>query len=157
MSQGEDFLSFLELVSNSFDTFIVNKINWNIPRPFPSSREKGRAMFRLSIKYVQFQKKNTDEAEFQIYKLRKFNLNYNKKKTMTITTADCITFISTLDFGHPSAMPPVLCCVGGLVPLQVQKTTPWTTLLPHHWGSASIGERTMQKRPQNECQIWRFI
>lgn len=47
-------------------------------------------MFRLSIKYVQFQKKNTDEAEFQIYKLRKFNLNNNKKKTMTITTADCI-------------------------------------------------------------------
>lgn len=62
-----------------------------------------------------------------------------------------------LDFGHPSAMPPVLCCFGGLVPLQVQKTTPWTTLPACHWGSAPIGERTIQKCPQNECQIWRFI
>lgn len=65
MSQGEDFLSFLELVSNSFDTFIVNKINWNIPRPFPSSREKGRAMFQLSIKYVQFQKKTLMKLNFK--------------------------------------------------------------------------------------------
>lgn len=62
-----------------------------------------------------------------------------------------------LDFGHPSAMPPVLCCVGGLVPLQVQKTTPWTTLLARHWGIAPIGERTLQKCPQIECQVRRLI